>query len=324
MVISTTMFIFHGLLSNTTFNWNATTIESGFLSVSTSNLRFVEAFGFTDLNFVLLVFSVVLLAASGNIINDYFDVKADRINKPKRLIIDIHIKRRWAIILNWLLNGIGFTLAVYLSFQLQNWWILTISFITINLLYFYSAIYKRKFLIGNLLVAFLTAIVPFYVFIYGGFSTFDTQSLFGVNNQIFLEHNLVAVLGYCGFAFFLNLIREIIKDMADVRGDKYLQSNTIPIKYGIRKTTVIISLLYIVVIVPLSLIIVAGFSAFSTIIVSSNPIPLFFYLLAGVVLFLIGSLIIMLTKKTSHSYLIAANLLKFAMLLGVLSALFYS
>jgi 4-hydroxybenzoate polyprenyltransferase len=127
---------------------------------------------FKNLDFIFLLLSVFFIAAGGNIINDYFDVKADRVNKPDRLIIDKYIKRRWAIILNWTFNGIGFLIALYLSIKLDNWWIVSIAFLTINLLYFYSAVFKRKFLIGNLVVALLTAIVPIYVYLYLHFSTF--------------------------------------------------------------------------------------------------------------------------------------------------------
>ena len=90
---------------------------------------------FKQFDFILLLLSVFFIAAGGNIINDYFDVKADRVNKPDRLIIDKYIKRRWAIILNWTFNGIGFLIAMYLSIKLDNWWIVSIAFLTINLLY---------------------------------------------------------------------------------------------------------------------------------------------------------------------------------------------
>lgn len=175
---------------------------------------------FKQFDFILLLLSVFFIAAGGNIINDYFDVKADRVNKPDRLIIDKYIKRRWAIILNWTFNGIGFLIAMYLSIKLDNWWIVSIAFLTINLLYFYSAVFKRKFLIGNLVVALLTAIVPIYVYLYLHFSTFDfTDS----NIYRHTDSHFLLILTYAGFAFFFNLIREIIKDMADVKGDLLLK-----------------------------------------------------------------------------------------------------
>ena len=154
MVIVLTMCLFYGLLSNYHLNRLYTLEEFG-IPTDLLNLNFLTRVGLTDTYFILVIIAVILIAASGNIINDYFDQKADRVNKPERLIIDKFIKRRWAIILNWTFNGIGFIIAVYLSYQLENWWILVVSFLSINLLYFYSAVYKRKFLSGNLIVAFL-------------------------------------------------------------------------------------------------------------------------------------------------------------------------
>ena len=101
---------------------------------------------FLNIHFILLLISTTLIAAAGNIINDYFDVKADRINKPEKVIIGIHIKRRWAIILNWIFNSLAFLISLYLSWKFQNVWLIGIPLISINLLWFYSMYYKRKFL----------------------------------------------------------------------------------------------------------------------------------------------------------------------------------
>ncbi len=68
-------------------------------------------------HYILLVFSTVLIAAAGNMINDYFDIKADRINKPDRLIVSKYIKKRWVIILHWSFNALAFLIGVYLSYQ---------------------------------------------------------------------------------------------------------------------------------------------------------------------------------------------------------------
>jgi 4-hydroxybenzoate polyprenyltransferase len=82
------------------------------------------------LDFFLLVFSTVIIAAAGNIINDYFDVRADRINKPERLIITKHIKRRWAILIHWIFNGIAFGIALYLSIKYQSLWFVFIHLLS--------------------------------------------------------------------------------------------------------------------------------------------------------------------------------------------------
>lgn len=321
MVIVLTMCLFYGLLSNYHLNRLYTLEEFG-IPTDLLNLNFLTRVGLTDTYFILVIIAVILIAASGNIINDYFDQKADRVNKPERLIIDKFIKRRWAIILNWTFNGIGFIIALYLSYQLENWWILVVSFLSINLLYFYSAVYKRKFLSGNLIVAFLTAIVPLYVFIYGAFSNFGNDSPFGLNDQIFITDNILAIITYSAFAFFLNLIREIIKDMADVKGDLLLQSQSFPIRFGFARTKTFIGALYILVLAPLAYYVIDGIFIHPD--NSEATKTLFLYLLIFVIIALIVSLYITFTRNRPKSYLLSSNFIKIAMLFGVISALFYA
>lgn len=321
LVIVFTMCLFYGLLSNYHLSPIHLDEELRIVSQEFTSHSFIQTIGLKDTSFLLLMLSVVLISAAGNIINDYFDVKADRINKPDRLIIDKYIKRRWAIFLNWLLNGLGILIATILSYRLNNWWIFGVSFLAINLLYFYSAIYKRKFLTGNLIISFLTALVPFYVFIYGGFSTFGISRPFETDNSLFIRDNYIAIIGYCTFAFLLNLIREIIKDMADVKGDLLLGSKTLPIRIGFAKTKGIILSLQFIGIAALVWYVFLQLSTKGNVLNSDQL--LFLGSLFLVVLFMTISFTILLTKNQKKRYLIASNSLKLAMLFGVISALFY-
>lgn len=204
-------------------------------------------------DFSLLVFSTVLIAAAGNIINDYFDVRADRVNRPDRLIITKHMKRRWAIISHWILNLIAFSIAIYLSMRYKTLWYVFIHLLTINSLWFYSSYFKRKPLIGNFLIAGLTALVPilcgihFYLQI-----DFPTQHQLthpavstvqeGIavwKNVLLNDGTFVLILAY--FAFTLNLSREIIKDIEDMEGDKLIFAKTLPLSIGVRKSSWIAS-----------------------------------------------------------------------------------
>lgn len=204
-------------------------------------------------DFSLLVFSTVLIAAAGNIINDYFDVRADRVNRPDRLIITKHMKRRWAIISHWILNLIAFSIALYLSMRYKTLWYVFIHLLTINSLWFYSSYFKRKPLIGNFLIAGLTALVPilcgihFYLQI-----DFPTQHQLthpavstvqeGIavwKNVLLNDGTFVLILAY--FAFTLNLSREIIKDIEDMEGDKLIFAKTLPLSIGVRKSSWIAS-----------------------------------------------------------------------------------
>lgn len=194
-------------------------------------------------DFFLLVFSTVLIAAGGNIINDYFDVKADRINKPEKLIITKHIKRRWAILTHWTFNGIAFTIAIYLSIKYQSLWFVFIHLISINTLWFYSMYFKRKLVIGNILIAGLTALVPILVVVYfkvGNhshlrYSEFDPDSWMAI-----IDYTVIYALS--AFAFIQNLAREIVKDIQDIEGDKLIYAKSLPMIIGQWKSLFIVSI----------------------------------------------------------------------------------
>lgn len=203
-----------------------------------------QAYGIKSFNFFLLVISTVIIAAAGNIINDYFDVRADRINKPDKLIIGVHVKRRWAIILHWIFNLTAFSIAAYLSWIFETFWYLFIHLLSINVLWGYSSYFKRKAFIGNMLIAALTGMVPLLVGFYFYHhpmleaATIDT----GVKpflNAFGKQYIVFIVTAIAFFAFLLNLAREIVKDIEDIEGDKRLKAKTLPIVAGIRNAKLI-------------------------------------------------------------------------------------
>jgi 4-hydroxybenzoate polyprenyltransferase len=175
-----------------------------------------------DVKLFLLSISTIAIAAGGYIINDYYDVKIDYINKPERVIIGKKITRRYAILFHVVLSMLGIVLGVYLS-----WRIGAINIISVFLLWLYSNNLKRLPFIGNLTVAILT-----------GLSIFVVEIFYNTNNPL--------ILIYAFFAFFMTLVREIIKDMEDLKGDNSFGCKTLPIVWGIRKTKF---LLYIILVV---------------------------------------------------------------------------
>ncbi|MFT5859342.1 MAG: 4-hydroxybenzoate polyprenyltransferase [Flavobacteriaceae bacterium] len=272
----------------------------------------------TELPFFLLVLSTVMIAAGGNIINDYFDVRADRINKPDRLIIGKHVKKRVAIVSHWVLNLVAFSIAVYLSYKMQSFWYMFIHLFSINILWFYSLYFKRKFLTGNILVAALTAMVPVLVGIFfqqsmltnpvSGFTIYyPFMDVRGVDIILHIS------LGLASFAFLLNLAREIVKDIEDIEGDKLLKATTIPIKLGTVKSKWIIA---IVLMLSISMSVYFGmrFSDFSLI----NLLPV---LLAGLVA-LIAAFLLISAEKRPH-YRRINHLIKLAMTIGLLTPVYW-
>jgi 4-hydroxybenzoate polyprenyltransferase len=171
---------------------------------------------FLDLRFFLLSVSTILVAAGGYIINDYYDIKIDTINKPKRVVVGRILRRRWAMIAHMVLNVIG----ILLAFSI-DWKVGAVTFVSGFLLWLYSNQLKRLPFTGNLTIALLTAASLFVVWLY------DPKNEF-------------LVYTFAAFAFFISLIREIIKDMEDVRGDATFGCQTLPIIWGVRRTKMLL------------------------------------------------------------------------------------
>jgi 4-hydroxybenzoate polyprenyltransferase len=194
-----------------------------------------------NFHFLLLVLSTVLITAAGYVINDYFDARTDRLNKPSKVIIDKEIPRRWAIFWHTLLNIVGVAFGVYLSYYIDVPGLAVIFPIASGLLWFYSTNYKRQLIIGNLIVSALTAAVPLLVIL------FEMPLLNKAFGSIMISYNasfayiFIWVAGFAFFAALTTLIREIVKDAEDFEGDSEYGMNTIPIHFGIITTKWIIS-----------------------------------------------------------------------------------
>lgn len=199
---------------------------------------------FNVVDFGLLVFSTVIIAAAGNMINDYFDIKADRINKPEKLVISKYMKKRWAIVLHWGLNVIAVIISVYLSVKYHSLLFVFIHILSMNLLWFYSTNFKKKLFIGNFVIALLTAMVPLLAVWF--FKILNESSLpynpFQSNTWTTkLDYSFIYFLTFC--AFFQNLAREISKDIQDISGDKVIAVYSLPMKFGVQKTGYFVALL---------------------------------------------------------------------------------
>ncbi|PKQ70484.1 geranylgeranylglycerol-phosphate geranylgeranyltransferase [Raineya orbicola] len=171
---------------------------------------------FTDFRFFMLSSSTVLIAAAGYIINDYYDVKIDLLNKPDRVVVGSVIQRRMALLFNFLLNALAMLISFWLS-----WKIAVINFFCIFLLWWYSNLLKRLPFVGNFAIALLTGATVWIVAFY--------------YNQHYEE-----IYIYASFAFFITLVREVIKDMEDVKGDEAFGCKTLPIIWGIPRTKIFV------------------------------------------------------------------------------------
>jgi 4-hydroxybenzoate polyprenyltransferase len=177
----------------------------------------------TLFQFLLLLFSILFITAAGYIINDIYDVNGDLINKPKKVIvskiISIEKAKKWYLFT----NTIGIILGIFFCLQLKDPRYVFIFIATSFLLYYYAKKLKGIAFIGNFIISFLIAL------------SFSLVALFDINFEIKNSmHNVViVVLGLLFlFAFCINFIREIVKDIEDINGDNHSNLNTLPIIFG--------------------------------------------------------------------------------------------
>ena len=197
-----------------------------------------------EVQFILLSLASVLIAAAGYIINDYFDVNIDQVNKPKKNVVDLIVSRRWAILWHFVLSGIGVLLSLYISWKTGLWYIVLANFACAFLLFGYSISLKQKLLSGNVLISVLTS----WVILILCLSEYRLSRPESVDSTWLMAQNKIMRLGflYAGFAFILTLIREAIKDMEDMEGDARYGSKTMPIAWGVPATKVYVAVWMIV------------------------------------------------------------------------------
>lgn len=283
---------------------------------------FVEVNGYelqlSDEKFFLLILATLLIAAAGNVINDYFDQRTDRINKPRDIIVGVHVKRRVAMAVHQLFNLFGLTIAFYIAWSVDIWKLSIVHFFAAGSLWFYSVQFKRELIIGNVMVALLAGLVPVLVGIYeipllireygADVARYFKITRPGEDPSVYFKYMFYFIFGYAGFAFALNLIREIQKDMADVKGDKRIGARTIPLVYGIKNAKRITAALIVAVI--------AGLIVIQQLVVDDGWSLL--YLLVAVVLPLLFSLYFNHFAVRRPQFIRAGNALKVAMLGGLL------
>jgi len=200
--------------------------------------------------FYLLSVSSILIAAAGYIINDYFDLNIDRVNKPDKLVVDRIIKRRWTILWHWILSGLGVAIGAYVSLKTRNPFAGLGNLGCVILLWFYSTTFKRRLLIGNVIISLLTAWVILVLYMAEfRLAVFRDPVVHKLLSRLFK----FAIL-YSGFAFIISLIREVIKDIEDMPGDVRYGCRTMPIVWGVNAAKVFAATWLVVLIGSLAVI----------------------------------------------------------------------
>ena len=262
----------------------------------------------------LLIVAVVLIAAGGYVINDYFDVKIDRINRPDDVIVTQSISKPAAMRLSMILSGTGAACGITAAFLLRNTTIGIIFVVVPGLLWFYSSSYKRLLIIGNVTIALLAATVPLLV-------AFANEAQLKI-----LHHNDLSVMpytpahtiyawigGFALFAFLLTWVREIIKDMQDQMGDRELECHSMPVVWGERWTKVFVTGLIVVTIA------IIGHLWYHVL-----PFPTVWnnlstrYIALGIIIPLLSAIWLLWSAKIPSDYKTCQQVIKFTMLIGML------
>lgn len=265
-----------------------------------------------DYSFYFIVATSICIAAAGYIINDYFDINIDQVNKPKSVVVGAYISRRWVIFWHLILSigGVYLSLVVF-PFQ-QYIHIHFSNLATILILWFYSTNFKRDFLIGNVVIAVLTAWTIGVVY----FSKFTFMQLGQPSSMQAADLRfLKLMILYSSFAFIITLIREALKDMEDMIGDEKFGCTTMPIAWGLQTTKVYVAVWLMVLILVLSIIqlYVIPFGWWISII----------YCIITIIAPLVYVLFNLKQAFSREDFNRLSNLIKFAMLMGILSMGFF-
>lgn len=261
---------------------------------------------------VLLTLAVVLIAAGGYVINDYFDVKIDRINRPDEVIVTRTISKPAAMRLSLSLSGVGIACGIALAVLLHSFTLGVLFLVVPGLLWFYSSSYKRLFLIGNLTIALLAALTPMMVALVN--MALLKSRYADILPYTTLGHDLYIWLGgFALFAFLLTWIREIIKDMQDQMGDRELECHSMPVVWGEKWTKVFVTVL-----------IVATAAIIGHIWYHILPFPTDIhslstrYIALGIMIPLLSSIWLLWAAKIPSEYKTCQQVIKLTMLLGML------
>jgi 4-hydroxybenzoate polyprenyltransferase len=269
--------------------------------------------GMGTIEFILLIVSTLLIAIGGYIVNDVFDINADSLNKPESNIIGNIISVKYAYRLYWITTITGVAAGTVLSYLINQVNFGLIFLFSAGLLWFYSQKYQCQPLVGNIVISLLSAISFGLVWLFEFYALSNNAMVFtGVQSEFPLVNRLITI--YMGFAFFVSLLREIIKDIEDYKGDNRFGCITFTVKFGVSAS----KLLALIV-------------AYITL-VASFIVQYYFYntgylLLTGAfvaIAILILTIIIKLHKSTSkENFGRLSTLIKILMISGIMSMILF-
>ncbi len=261
--------------------------------------------------FIVLIMATVFIAAAGYIINDYFDQNIDQINKPDKVVVNRIIRRRWVIFWHLILSAFGLFFTLHALPLHQFWHIALANLAAVVALWIYSTTLKKKLLIGNVLISLLTAWVIGIVF----FAKYPLTDYAFIHLAPQKGHYFRLMILYASFAFIISLIREVIKDMEDVEGDRKYGCTTMPIAWGMNVSKVFVAVWMVVLIAALVILQIYAIgigwwkSALYAIILIITPLFI--------------ALKWLIKAQSTKDFHTISTLVKLIMLTGILSMLFF-
>lgn len=273
----------------------------------------------TPLNFCLLCVSTMLIAAAGYIINDYFDIRIDVINKPDKVILERQIPRRLAIMVHSAMNVLALLLAGIVAWQAHHpEWLLLQLFCTF-ILWRYSTTWKRQFMIGNVMVALMTALTVVALMLYEPALVhwYGMPAVTKTSKFLFRINPVAVLLFFTFFAFVLTWMREIVKDMEDFKGDDEEGCVTMPIQWGLLRSMRFVQLLGSIAILVLT------YAGYRLLYLDFRSVYLGAYIFAALIIPLFVWMLYLPRKATMQHFARASRYLKIIMVLGIGSLLLY-
>ncbi|NOX45383.1 MAG: UbiA family prenyltransferase [Chlorobi bacterium] len=264
---------------------------------------------FSNLDFALLVFSTILITAGGNIINDVFDVETDKINKPEKMLIGKSVSGLSAKILYLVFSVSGLLIGVYLAVQVKSLQLGLIFLAIVIMLFLYSKTYQKTLLLGNVIVASLSAMVILIVWLFEFFALTSNPVVY-VKVQSSLKLVSYIFFAYAIFAFIVSMIREILKDAEDIEGDGESGYGTLAIVYGNNAAKYLASSIIVLGIALL---------AFSQYWLFKNDFLLVTWYLGIVQVLFLYVLYYVIKAKTKKDFHSVSNAVKIIMVAGILS-----
>lgn len=261
--------------------------------------------------FILLVFASLFIAAAGYIINDYFDINIDEVNKPHKMVVDKVIHRRWAIAWHFMLSASGVLLTILALPFWQKWYLILANIFCVALLWLYSTNFKKSLLTGNIVISLLTAWTILIIF----FSKYQLGDVFTAEDNLVKVKFFRLAFLYAGFAFIISLIREAIKDMQDMPGDSKYGCRTIPIVWGVNATKVYVAVWLIVLIAVVGIL--------QVYVLQFKWWLLIAYSIPAIIFPLVILLLKLRNSATSEDFKKLSTLTKLVMFTGILSMVFF-